>query len=325
MPQPTPLKIVYIAGYGRNGGTLLDRILGSRPDFLSLGEFRFVWQKGLLDNELCNCGQPFLDCPFWHQVLQRAGLSDGREDAADVVRLYKSVDRTRYLVSLLSPLQSPSFSRRLTRYRRLCADLHRAAAEVSGARVLVNSSKFAGYGLVLAGMENVRLYVIHLVRDSRAVAHSWAKNQVKPEVTSGTASLRRYGAVSAAAQWSYRNMASQALRRNSYRYRTLRYEDFTAEPRRTVEALADWLDEPQVDTPFCSDHSVLLPADHTQSGNPMRFQTGEITIRTDDAWRSDMPAGTRRAVTALTWPLLRHYGYLGQSAPAQTYIDPPRV
>jgi hypothetical protein len=49
---------------------------------------------------------------------------------------------------------------------------------------------------------------------------------------------------------------------------------------------------------------------HTASGNPMRFQTGRIRIRTDDEWRTAMSATHRRTVTALTLPLLAHYGYL---------------
>jgi hypothetical protein len=41
----------------------------------------------------------------------------------------------------------------------------------------------------------------------------------------------------------------------------------------------------------------------------MRFTTGRIPIRLDEKWRTAMPAGQRRVVTALTLPLLSHYGY----------------
>jgi hypothetical protein len=55
-----------------------------------------------------------------------------------------------------------------------------------------------------------------------------------------------------------------------------------------------------------------LGVHHTASGNPMRFSTGRIAIRPDDAWREAMPRTQRRAVTALTLPLLARYGYLRQ-------------
>ncbi len=54
--------------------------------------------------------------------------------------------------------------------------------------------------------------------------------------------------------------------------------------------------------------------DHTVSGNPVRFEAGPIEIRPDLEWRTALPTGKRRLVTALTWPLLRRYGYFRREA-----------
>jgi hypothetical protein len=43
----------------------------------------------------------------------------------------------------------------------------------------------------------------------------------------------------------------------------------------------------------------------------MRFRTGPITIRRDDEWRLRLPSGSRILTSALTFPLLARYGYLG--------------
>jgi hypothetical protein len=51
---------------------------------------------------------------------------------------------------------------------------------------------------------------------------------------------------------------------------------------------------------------------HTVAGNPVRMQSGPLKLRVDDAWRAAMPAGDRRLVTALTFPLLARYGYAGR-------------
>ncbi len=41
----------------------------------------------------------------------------------------------------------------------------------------------------------------------------------------------------------------------------------------------------------------------------MRFSTGRLTLRTDEAWRREMPSVARLQVSALTaWPLA-NYGY----------------
>jgi hypothetical protein len=58
---------------------------------------------------------------------------------------------------------------------------------------------------------------------------------------------------------------------------------------------------------------VLLSPSHTVAGNPMRFRTGPTQLRRDDAWRTELPRGRRRLVTALTAPLLARYGYLRRS------------
>lgn len=56
-------------------------------------------------------------------------------------------------------------------------------------------------------------------------------------------------------------------------------------------------------------HTVELGLDHTVSGNRNRFETGEVAIRLDDAWRRGLSPRRRAVVTALTLPLLRRYGY----------------
>ncbi len=58
-----------------------------------------------------------------------------------------------------------------------------------------------------------------------------------------------------------------------------------------------------------------LTTSHTVAGNPMRFRTGRIELRRDDAWRQQLPRRQQRVISALTAPLLARYGYsLGGTA-----------
>ena len=41
----------------------------------------------------------------------------------------------------------------------------------------------------------------------------------------------------------------------------------------------------------------------------MRFATGDLPLRQDDAWRAALPPRQRRLVGLLTAPLLTAYGY----------------
>src|SRR5207249_8771406 len=66
------VKVLYVAGSGRSGSTILDRILGQVDGFFSAGELCNLWGRGLLARRRCGCGTPVPDCPVWGAVLAEA-------------------------------------------------------------------------------------------------------------------------------------------------------------------------------------------------------------------------------------------------------------
>ena len=62
------VRLLYVGGAGRSGSTLLDLLLSEVPGMFAAGEVRYLWNRGVRDNELCGCGQSFLSCPFWSAV-----------------------------------------------------------------------------------------------------------------------------------------------------------------------------------------------------------------------------------------------------------------
>ena len=57
LPDPnTPPTCMYIGGCGRNGSTWLGMCLERSPDVCFAGELTHLWQRGFLDDELCDCG-----------------------------------------------------------------------------------------------------------------------------------------------------------------------------------------------------------------------------------------------------------------------------
>ena len=65
-------NVLFIAGPGRSGSTLLDLLLGQIDGFCSTGEMRYIWERGFAQNQLCGCGKPFRECEFWTQVVKEA-------------------------------------------------------------------------------------------------------------------------------------------------------------------------------------------------------------------------------------------------------------
>jgi len=55
------IKVIYIAGWGRSGSTLIDGILGHTPGLVSVGEIKFIWERGFIENRRCSCGERFLE------------------------------------------------------------------------------------------------------------------------------------------------------------------------------------------------------------------------------------------------------------------------
>jgi hypothetical protein len=83
--------------------------------------------------------------------------------------------RTRNMPALMMPVQSQQFRSGMAELSADLQQLYRAIQCVSGARVLIDSSKVPTYGLILSRTSDIHLSVLHLVRDSRAVAYSWLR------------------------------------------------------------------------------------------------------------------------------------------------------
>jgi hypothetical protein len=309
--------VLYLGGLGRSGTTVLERVLGELPGVCSVGELVHLWRRGILDDETCGCGRPFGSCPFWSEVGEVAFGGWSPELAVRMEELRHLVDRTRFVPRLLAP-------RRMRRDRRAAlreyADnwlqLYRAIHQVSGGCVAVDSSKHSSLAFVLRTEPGIDLRVVHVVRDSRGVAYSWTKEVRRPEAgdegDGDSALMTRYSPIRSSALWVGHNLLFGLLGRLGTSTRLLRYEDFVAAPRPVLAELAGFAGLPSDDGPFVDDATVLLSPSHTVAGNPMRFRTGPIALRRDDAWRARLPRARRLLVSALTAPLLARYGYLGR-------------
>jgi hypothetical protein len=94
----------------------------------------------------------------------------------------------------------------------------------------------------------------------------------------------------------------------------VRYEDLVAAPRPTLERALRGLglDPAPGALAHVGEHSVHLTPSHGVAGSRTRFTAGRIELAVDDAWRSSLPASARRVVTAVTFPQLVGYGYVGR-------------
>lgn len=292
-------RVIFLGGLGRSGTTLLERLLGQVPGIVPLGEVVHLWARGVLADEPCGCGEPFGACPFWREVGSRAFGGWTPAVAERVLELRHRVDRTRRITRI----DHADLDEYVRAYRRVYA----AAAEAAGGGVVIDSSKHASLAFCLAA-GGVAVHVVQVVRDPRAVAHSWRRTVARPE--DGNA-MTRWGSVRTSMHWLVQNAGIDLLARRGVQVTRVRYEDLLADPRAALTHLLASLGvaADAADLPFLDGATATLTAAHTASGNPMRFAVGPVELARDDSWLKGLPRAHRGLVRGLTWPLMTRYGY----------------
>jgi hypothetical protein len=307
--------VVFVGGYARTGSTLLDRLLGQIEGFASFGELRHVWDRNFRGNQLCGCRLPFRECPFWTEVVRDAFGGFDAVDAAAVSRDGRTVNSLFDVPRLLSGGWTSGWRERYARYTAAVAALYRAMQRVSGARWLVDSTKDPQHAYVLRELPGFEIRLVHLVRDGRAVAHSWQRVRNRPEITWRQQDMPRFPVVRSALAWDVTNLAAEGLTRLGVPTVRVRYEDLVRDAGRELERIVDGLGLGTARLDFLGPGTARLGPAHTVAGNPMRFEEGIVELRPDEEWTDRMPPMQRAVVTALTAPLLARYGYRFRGVP----------
>lgn len=309
---PEDVHVLYIAGIGRSGSTLLCRALGSVPGFVGAGEVMRVFRRGILHGDDCGCGIPIPRCDLWGGVLDelRRSCPDFDPERVESLR-YRVTEGPEMLRYMFLPATLGGVRPELRRFQSLLTILYRAVLAVTGARVIVDSSKNAAYARLLTETRGITLTVVHLIRDARGVTHSLARRRERPGTNGRSEYFALRGPVAGSALWNGAQLMSESLRERVPRFVRVRYEDFVEAPAGTMERILGALGRSNDASALAhvGAGSVRLDGHHLIASNPNRSTHGEILLREDVAWRHEMAAGRRRVVTGLTLPLLLKYGY----------------
>ena len=301
MAAPDALKVLYLAGMSHSGSTIIGHALGEVDGFFFAGEIDNLWQRGLIENRTCGCGEPFRECETWSAILRAAypflTLAE-IERMRDIHLKYVRLRGARTLVDLRNgrlPASHP-----LLHYRNMLDRLYTAIRKTTGAGVIVDSSKSPWYAAVLGTSPRIDLHLVHIVRDPRGNIFSFVRR--------GRHSSREL--LFRAARWNAWHLATERLHaRGGAPYVRVRYEDFVSRPSETMIEILGLvgIDDPALE--FLSEGSVRLHPKHLFSANRSRNVVGDVALKLDQEWRSQLPAGPRTMITAITLPIARRYGY----------------
>ncbi len=294
-------------GSSRSGSTLLDILLGSHADVVGTGELRHLVDRGWANSEICACGNLVKECSFWSMV-QRRWRNEVGSGADNYAELQRSTERLRQLPRLMRRAgRGHAFA---PAYAASTTALVRAIAVSSDTSIVVDSSKQPVRALALSRVEGIDLFVVHLVRDARAVAWSLSKPFAKDPQAGIQRDLPRIAAWRSGLKWQFVNAQCEWVRTQIPRQRSIRvrYEDLVRDPRRTLASIGGLIG---VDVSYVAEYVASagsVEVQHPVAGNRLRMRR-IIELTGDEEWRHNMPISDQRVVRALAFTLMRRYGY----------------
>lgn len=312
------MNVLYIAGAGRGGSTLLGDVLGMLPGSLHIGELRGVFDYVTDEAISCSCQKEYIECPFWRAVFERLYGNSWRQVIRSLAMEGRVPRSLRLPLLWLCKLWRKDFTLPLERSLREVVRLLRVVESQEAFRVLVDSSKAASFAWLLAQQPEVRIAVVHLVRDPRASLFSWTRRPIPIfDREARKAFLRTRTHPEAARDWIKATMGAYLLKVLGLPYMRVKYEELSASPALVVERIVQFAQKhgiplEQDDTALCylRQGYVVTGVRHLLGGNPgVKSKAGMFPVREDVAWLREMPVPQRLLWTIIFLPWILWLGY----------------
>jgi hypothetical protein len=300
-------KVLYIAGCGRSGTTLLTQVIGQLDPCFDVGEFSKIWKMGIKSNPLCGCGEPFSECEFWSGLATELGWYSDDFDIARMRHLKHTIDKM-FRSPWRRPFLKESYRAMVKEYALCYQTIYQTIQKRSGCSVIVDSSKSVPSAYVLANAPELEVHLVHLIRDPRATEYSWKRIKELPNTNTEAAFMARRTVWQNAYYWNRENRLVEKLKKTTASYQCLRYKAFVENPR---DVLTDMMNRLGVELPtsFLADRSEDIHPTHAFSGNPWRYGKKRIQIKIDNEWQRKASFLGRWGTVLLTYRLMRKHGY----------------
>lgn len=293
--------MLYILSHGHSGSTLLDKLLGTHPDAFSTGELKYlpfqIYRDGKmceLKQDLCTCDKAFKNCDFWSRVINNIKEKSGVNLAATPLSLPLSfIEKPFYnsdtvIIKIIKRLilyiyaYTPSLFRLLALYYRKRAEnnrlLYDCIAEVSGAKIIIDSSKDPLRYVFLRYFMGEKIIPIVLIRDLKGVYNSYKK-----------LGYTKYKTLAANWQHFYRKRVTYAIShqpKNSCL--DINYEELISQPQQTINKIIQSIGYTAHKLP----NELDKQKHHMVGGNPGRY-TYSLVIKPDESWTNNLTPDER--------------------------------
>jgi hypothetical protein len=303
-------SVIYIMGRGHSGSTVLDCLLDNAPGVQGIGESVVGLTEEFRPSLTHQREQR--KTKFWNEV--RASVEAQRNDTAweETVEAYKSQAHiSNFFKTLKDGCTAGTNPATIQAIRRI----YNSVKEVSGERVIVDSSKEITRGLLMAKCVEEAV-VIHLVRDPRSVLASDMERIYKKgkfrflRKSYDTNRAKPLFALLTCLNWVIGNTLCEIVKaKYPEKTITVRYESLKSDPEGTLERIAS-----EVPIDFDGvyrkiENEVPMSTGIGLSGNRMRRGNDEFVFETGRRNR-ELPYFYKKFCSLITYPLRKTYGYV---------------
>jgi hypothetical protein len=242
------MKLIYIVGSGHCGSTLLDMILGAHSKVFGAGEI-----QNLKFENKCACLKYISDCEKWKSLKGKIN-PENLTIFRDKINFLKNSDNFYFLKNK----------------KNILDNIIKNNPEIE---FIVDSSKDIDRLEFLLKYSNLDIYVIHLVRDGRAVSWSY---------------IRKYKKVFPwIFKWFLSNLKIEIFKKRHSKKKLIfiKYENFIEDPEKEIKKILRLinLDYKKSMLKFRNRNQ------HQVGGNRMRLGSSN-TIKKDMEWKGKMPS-----------------------------------
>ncbi|MEO1402779.1 MAG: sulfotransferase [Cyanobacteria bacterium J06635_1] len=249
---------VQVMSLGHSGSTLMNLLLGTHPDFVSLGEVMHSFMYELKNPEAqCSCGEPASTCVFWGKVLHQVSA----ETQLDIPKGYQVIFETFQAIYPAAEKQFADSSKSLEVIKLLNSKLKRPLK-------------------VVFVMRDVRSYTISQIDN---LSRKFSSFNTKDKIFRNSLIRSRFYFY---LDWYYRNLRIRKfLERENIAYIQVGYEELCLRPDIVLGKIFEFLkvadclpeDSLKIAAPSQSESHIIR-------SNRMRLQKGKQTLSYDTRW-----------------------------------------
>lgn len=288
MSQLNDKTIIYIAGDGHSGSTLLDITLGEMNNTFSSGELMFFPQKGIINNEYCSCKKNIHDCEIWAKVIQEWDTKR-KLPLAQYIEIQKSLTTNKKLIQTYQLLQNPTTD--FTTFVQDTISLYDLIFSITNSNTIIDSSKNPNRILILKQL-GFKIVIIHLTRRFGDVLNSY-KNEWKKDLKAGIEEdILPQKTPYVLSGWFLKNFLTQYYGK-TMQYHKMKYENLIEHPEATIAKLS--LNCDKEFTSIIKNRGPFVPK-HLVAGNRLRMK--------DQIYISEKPHDTTYSRLKITEKIL---------------------